>query len=248
MTKAQFISPEELMKYSEMVVNRFIAKRSIPYREKDDVIMYIVEKFISKQSKIESSFMGKSKASTYCYAVLNRMCLEVIRKEIKHWNLSDEDKFPDNIAPGFNSEERTVVNDEIGHLDKLLKLCFDEEAKVKLFIALYYRLRIKDEDIENYDPNYLENNLKDVFNLDIDINKANLFKAFAYAINSVEGRSIKADAVRMWLNKNINILISRLNKGSRAEYDKDSFQILFEFYYQMNDSKNMLNFKHMVNQ
>ena len=247
MNKAQFITPEELMKYSEMVVNRFIAKRSIPYREKDDVKMYIIEKFISKQSKIESSFMGKSKASTYCYAVLNRMCLEVIRKEIKHWNLSDEDKYPDNIATGFNSEEKTVVNDEIGLLDKLLQLCFDEEAKVRLFIALYYRLSIKDEDIENYDPNYMNNNLKEVFNLDIDINKADLFKAFAYAINSVEGRNIKADAVRMWLNKNINTLISRLNKGSRAEYDKESFQILFEFYYQKDDNKRVLSSKHIVN-
>ncbi len=237
MTKTPFITPEELMNYSERVVNRFIAKRSIPYREKDDVKMFIVEKFISKQSRIENSFMGKSKASTYCFAVLNRMCLEVIRKEIKHWNLSDQDSFPDNVAHGFNSEETTVVNDEISQLDKLLQLYFDEEAKVKLFIALYYRLNIREKDIENYDPNYLENNLKEVFNLVIDINKAELFKAFAFAINSVEGKNIKADAVRMWLNKNINILIGRLNKGSRAGYDKESFQILFEYYYQSDEMK-----------
>ena len=239
MTKAQFISPEQLMQYSEMVVNRFITKRSIPFREKEDVQMYIVEKFILKQQKIESSFLGKSKISTYCFAVLNRMCLEVIRKEIKHWNLSDEDKHPDSIAMGFNSEENAVVNDEIRNLDKVIQLFFEEASKVKLFLALYYRLDINESDINNYDSNYKKDNLLEVFDLNKDINKAELFDAFAYAINSVEQKSIKADAVRMWLNKIIGILIKRLNAGSRAQYDKDSFQVLFEYYYLKESDKQM---------
>jgi len=231
MNNTPLISPQELMQYSERVVNRFIAKRSIPYREKEDVQMYIIEKYIAKQTKIENSFLGKSKASTFCYAVLNRMCLEVIRKEIKHWNLTDEDKHPDSVSHGLNSEESAVVNDEIRHLDKLIQLFFDEAAKVKLFIALYYRLEIRNVDIEDYDCDYITNKLSEVLDLEKDINKAELFNAFAYAINCVENKSIKADAVRMWLNKNINILIKRLNNGCRAEYDKDSFQVLFEYYY-----------------
>ena len=47
----------------------------------------------------------------------------------------------------------------------------------------------------------------------------------------------KADAVRMWLNKTIETIITRLNGPfNRANYTKETFHQLFEIYYIENNN------------
>jgi len=220
------------MTFSKKVVNRFVSRRAIPQREKEDVQMSIIEKFISKQDKITNNFQGNSKPSTYVIAVLNRMCLEIIRRDIKHWNLTDKDEDFHNISYDLSSEEKLAIKDETFLLQDIIHLFYDESAKINLFVALYYRLNIIKGDIKKYDLNYIKNNLIEVFNFKKDISKGDLFEIFAFAINKVEKKRVKSDATRMWLNKSILKMIDLLNGNfGRANYNKETFQMLFEYYY-----------------
>ncbi len=114
------VTDNELMQLSERVVNRFIANKHIPRREKEDVQMAIVEKFLISKQKISDRFQGKSKATTYCIAILNRMCLEIIRKDIKHWNLSEDKHKEIREDNALNSVDSLIIADEIRLLKNII--------------------------------------------------------------------------------------------------------------------------------
>jgi len=231
-----FVSDNDLLQYAERVVNRFIANKHIPRREKEDVQMAIVEKFLIKRTRIFNSFQGKSKISTYCIAVLNRMCLEIIRKEIKHWNLS-EDKYKEiREDKGLDSIDNLIIIDEIRFLKNIIELFYDEKDKIVLFLAYYYQLNINKTIISEYDNNYINHNLLKLFEYPKNITKGLIFENLTKAANIVENRNNKNDATRIWLNKIINSIIIKLNSPfQRANYNKESLEVLFEYYY--NDIK-----------
>ena len=226
------VSDGDLLQFSERVVNRFIANKHIPRREKEDVQMAIVERFLIKKEKITNSFQGKSKASTYCIAVLNRMCLETIRKEIKHWNLSEDKYIEIREDKGLDSIDSLIITDEIRFLNNILELFCDDKAKIILFLAYYYQLNISTEIISNYDNNYINHNLLELFKYPENITKGIIFENLAETANIVENRNNKNDAIRIWLNKIINSIINKLNSPfQRANYTKESLEVLFEYYY-----------------
>ncbi len=226
------ISSEEVMHFSQKVVKRYVNKGSIPRREEEDITMWVVEKFLIKKEKIINSFKGQSLFSTYCISVLNRMCCEVIRKEVKHWNLSDNQHENFSSYDTVNSDDLLLIKEEIALLNKIIMFLGSERHKTKLFFAYYYRLLILREDISNYDIKYLEHKLNEIFLSENNLSKGQIFINLAEVHNRVENKEIKPDAVRMWLNKTRNIIISRLNRNTgKANYDTDSFQALFEYYY-----------------
>jgi len=226
------VTDTELLQFSERVVNNFIANKHIPRREKEDVQMAIVEKFLLKKEKILDNFQGKSKISTYCIAVLNRMCLEIIRKEIKHWNLGFDKHKEIREDKCLNSEDCLIITDEIRFLEDIFALFYDEKEKIVLFLTYYYQLKINNTLISNYDSNYINHNLLELFEYPKNITKGIIFENLTKAANIVENRNNKSDATRIWLNKIINSIINKLNSPfQRANYNKESLQILFEYYY-----------------
>ena len=59
-----------------------------------------------------------------------------------------------------------------------------------------------------------------------------IFIVLARVANIAEHKDLKPDAVRMWLNKCIDTIIVRLNGPfNRTNYNKETLQILFEYYY-----------------
>ncbi len=232
--KHALVTDSELLHFSERVVNKFIANKHIPRREKEDVQMAIVERFLLKKEKITNNFQGKSKASTYCVAVLNRMCLEIIRKEIKHWNLSDDKHKEIREDKGLNSIDSLIITDEIKILKNIIELFNDDKEKIILFLAYYYQLKINVENIRRYDNNYIKHNLLELFIYPKSITKGIIFENLTQAANIVENKNNKSDATRIWLNKIINSIISKLNSPlERASYTKESLEVLFEYYYQI---------------
>jgi hypothetical protein len=226
------ISSEEIIQLSQKIVKRYVNRGSIPKREEDDIMMGVVEKFLVKKEDIVDKFKGQSKFSTYCVAVMNRMCCEIIRKEIKHWNLSENQHENFSSSGNINSDDRLLIEDEINILKKLILFLGVERHKVKLFFAYYYKLRIHRNDINNYDSQYIEHQLDELFLSDNNLSKGQIFSNLAHVVNLVENRKLKPDAVRMWLNKNRGSLIDRLNKlRGQNNYDTDSFQALFEYFY-----------------
>jgi len=109
----------ELMKLAKKVADAYAYRGSIPFREKDDVAMSVLEKFLSKKDKINKNFKGNSKYTTYCIAVLNRMCLEIIRKDIKHWNISEDYASQNEKEYEISSSQKLIIKDEVNYLRKL---------------------------------------------------------------------------------------------------------------------------------
>ena len=223
---------ETVNNISKKVVSKYVARSVIPLREKEDVEMAVVEKFLNKKDKIINAFEGKSKLITYFTAVINRMCCEIIRKEQKHWysvpdNEQNDDNNKDSLTLSYEAEKRVVINSEVKRLSKAMLFFNGINAKVNLFLKYYYDIPLNDNDLISYSKEN-KNFLKDVLvNKQKDL-KSDKFEKLAKIVNKAEGKNITGDAVRMWLNKQINVLLKRLNNNNSSNHNAESLGLLFE--------------------
>ncbi|TKG89620.1 hypothetical protein EYV94_25335 [Puteibacter caeruleilacunae] len=221
-------SEQELLTLADKVVQRYAY--TIPQAEREDVKMSMIEKFLSQQDQITEKFEGKSGKNTYGYAVLNRICCGVIRKEMKRWQ-NHIDYQQDDSSSEQNTLDALLIKDEIRLLAKVLILMNDAH-KSTVFMASYYKLSPKEQFVSEYDLNYIENKLLELLHIETGISKGEIYNCLSKVVNVVERKDVKSDAVRMWLNKQMEIAISRLNGPfKRASYDKESLQVLFEYFY-----------------
>lgn len=231
MSKGQKLLTEyELMNLSERVVKRYAY--AIPPSEMEDVRMSIIEKYLEQEEKIAQRFQGQSKTNTYAYAVLNRMCCSIMRKEFKHWQteLADEDNAQHSTS-ALDTAEHLLIEDEIHYLRNML-IMLNDNFKVVIFMAFYYLLSAKECFLKVYDKAFQKHGLVALLNPDKVNSKGAIFENLAKVQNKAEGKSVKADAVRMWLNKEMKHLTGRMNGPfGRANYNSESFQTLFEYYY-----------------
>lgn len=223
------ISDDKLLILTERVVKRYIVKGSIPKKDEEDFKMQMVEKFLIKKCVIEKKFLGKSTVNTYCTAVLNNMCCELIRKDFNYLKIKFVD-IPDKISAKYYTSKNIIIYDEINYLNKIFSVFNYDKAKIIIALSYYYQIDIDKNMISDYlTINRCNNNfeLSDNYNL----NKGQTFLNLSSFFCKVENKNFKADAVRIWLNKKIIAIIKLLNSPfNRANYDKESFQILFELY------------------
>jgi hypothetical protein len=227
----------ELMDFANRVVSKYVYYGTIPEREKDDVKMTIVKRFWEDQDSIASRFSGQAKRSTYCIAVLNRMCCEVIRKDLMHWKIKSEEFIREEHSSILSTSEHLIISDEARMLDKILRLFHTEKSKVLVYLACFFSLKPKKEHIKEYSANCHHEDIFQLLDAKNIQNKSHLFDNLAKVMNSCEHKSVKPDAVRMWLNKTMDKIIDQLNSPfQRANYDRDSLRTLFEHYYLSNGS------------
>jgi hypothetical protein len=224
------ISSDELLKMAEKIVSRYIFKGAIPMRDKEDVVMGMVEKFLSSQEKISKSFKGDSKISTYCIAILNRMCCEIIRREFKRWKeVNNEEAFQIELngTKEYETSKKVVIQSEIDRFWRIMELFYQEKAKILLCVKFILGIEIQKIDVRNY-TNHKENFYFDQFKALIDASLADKYAFLASLVNKVENTNVKGDAIRMWLNKKTDSIIYRLNGNGSSKYDKQSLTILLE--------------------
>jgi hypothetical protein len=225
------ISESNLLVLAEKVVSRYVNKGVVPSREREDTQMIIVEKFLDKQKKIEDNYSGKANITTYCISVLNNMCCEVIRKELKHWKNELDDMPEGDSSNHYSASQKTIIQDEINYLDKILILFDKEKSKINIALSYYYQLELRNTDIVEYNQSYNKENISPIKINNDKINKGDIINNLSDYICQVENKNIKPDAVRMWLKKTTNTIVTRLNGPfGRTHYDQDSFQVLYELY------------------
>ena len=226
-----FISPNELIEIAKRVVARYMYKGAIPKRDAEDTQMSIVEKFYNQQIKIKASFKGDCKINTYCIAILNRMCCEIIRKDFKTWQQVQNNETPIELGRSetYTSEKKAVINSEIKRLKYILNFFGDDRYKLILCIKLIYNLFIDNNDIKNIgvtDVNKYMIILKEAENKLL----ADKYNVLASLFNEIEDKKNKGDSIRMWMNKNTDKIIYLLNENN-SNYDKKSIVILFEYMF-----------------
>lgn len=219
-----------LIDIANSVVSRYVYRGAVPKREKEDVVMIIVEKFIASRNKIQGAFQGKSKVNTYVIAILNRMCCEVIRKESKHWYaVNDEEINTSNLSTtlSIEAEKHFAINNEVMRLSNTMLFFNGEQAKIKLFLKCLFDLPFSNNDVLDY-AGAKANSVSTLLEGVQDASKGDKFEILSQVVNFVENKSVKGDAVRMWLNKQIDIILARLNRNDMASHTKESLAMLFE--------------------
>ncbi|MGM0650114.1 MAG: hypothetical protein ACQES1_06350 [Bacteroidota bacterium] len=221
------------------VVVRYIARGVIPKREQQDVETAIIEKFLSKQDKIDNAFLGKAKKTTYYTAVINRMCAEIIRKEQNHWyavNENNDSSLAHDTTLSFETEKQTLVQEELKRFRSGIMLFNGFQAKVLLFLKYYYDIPLHNRDVTNYAGSKDHEALK-ILGDRSKLSKADVNDRLAQLVLLVENKNISGDAVRMWLNKQIDILLRRLNGKNIRFHNRETIGVMLEM--QNNSSENI---------
>lgn len=219
-----------ILRLCKLVVSKYSARGVIPGNACEDVEMAVMEKFLIQRSKIDGAFEGRSGLSTYYSAVINKMCCEVIRKESKHWyslNEASEEISCDAVTDVYETEKHVVFKGEQIRLKTALRLFCDGGAKATLFLKFFFDIPPTDTDIAFYSEIH-KDFISDTLHYYKDSGKGEKFRCLAEIVNRVEGKSIEGDAVRMWLQKQIDIVLLRLNQNGMANHTLETLKILFE--------------------
>lgn len=222
------LNVEQVMELARKVTGRYVVRGAIPEREADDVSAAMLEKFLLKKDQILQSFLGRASLNTYLTAVLNRMCCEVIRSENRHWYAVSEAETPAATEKGYHHADiDTLVNSEVAHLLVLLSVLGAEKYKIVLMARFYYHLGITSDDVNAWMPGHADE-LLPLFRRNPGTPKGELFAAMAAAVNHAERKNVKPDAVRMWLNKQMEWLLNGLNRDHLAGHTRETLVLLFE--------------------
>ena len=223
-------SIEIVIKIADIVVKKFVKNNSIHYSEFEDVRQSILEKYLLKKDKIEAAYTGQAKPETYISAILYRMVLEIIRTE-KNKLLKQSD-FEDNITifnkeKIINPEEQLIIKNEKEFLSRILYTLGEQRAKITLFIKFFYQIQITENDVKQYAVNKDFNHIYNLFQQNKELKDKEIYNILCDVHNFTEEKKIKPDAVRMYINKNIEKIISRLNgRNNRTFYTKKTLGLL----------------------
>ena len=224
-------SVDKVISIIRRVVLKYVSKFAIPEKEKEDVVMAIAEKFINQHEKIVDSFEGRSKESTYIIAVVNRMCCEVIRKESKHWQTvspqQNEHLFDNFSTLTYETEKALVISNELNRFQNVMLFFNSHQAKVNLFLKFYFDIPITHEEIKSYALSK-HHEVEQILSRESNMQKGEVFERLAQVVNIVECKDVKGDAVRMWVNKQLDSIIYRLNGNGIARHSAESVATMLE--------------------
>jgi DNA-directed RNA polymerase specialized sigma24 family protein len=228
--EGRIIQHSELITLTNKVVSRYVYKGAIPRRDSEDVAMSIVEKFLTAEKKINESFKGNSKTTTYCIAILNRMCCEIIRKDFKRWKeVSELEPTNERIETthSYEAEKQTIINSEIARFKQIIEFTDHEQHKLLLYLKFIYNTNITEEDVQNYAQENADNVFGQLYETK-DESLGTKYNILATFTNKLENTSVSGDAIRMWLNKHTNTILNRLNQNGASRYDKEAIGLLLE--------------------
>ena len=230
----ELISLHTIMELVSNVVMRYVSKSSIPMREKEDVEMAIMEKILKQQEKINASFQNRSNIKTYYIAVINRMCCEVIRNESKHWySVSDMDivqELDKDSKREIETDKTLIIKKEIKRLSNILLFFNEERNKILLFMKFLFDIPIEDNEVREYSKDKYDR-VRPLFNREEHLSQADIYNMLAHITNRVEDKDVKGDAIRMWMNKQIELILKRMNDYDESNHCRESLRILIEMGY-----------------
>lgn len=223
-----------LLKISEIIVKKYIKIGYVKSTDYKDIRQTLIEKYCAKRQHIESLYDNRALPSTYMSVVLYKMLLEVLRSDTSGRNnfaLYQKNVMLAKPRYELSPEERLVLANEAEYLKRVIASFADKTPKVLLFCKMFFRINPTEDDLRAYvgDDNidqYLafvkvsaNDKDKDVFALLCDL------------CNRVEGKNNMPDAVRMFVNKTVDAILVRLNGSRRADYNRETLGLLFEYSY-----------------
>ncbi|MCF8232494.1 MAG: hypothetical protein K9J27_09930 [Bacteroidales bacterium] len=230
----ELVAIDEVAAIATNVVKGFEIRKAIPSREKDDMVQEVIRKYLEKKTRINKAYKGDANPKTYLTAIFYRMCCEIIRSGHKSWDhikKEDPGKYMVDLLSSSGSDNQFIIRNEAEYLKKILSLFDDEKTKIILFLKFFFGLEIHSSDLKAYSRNYKKAGLDRLLHT-IPKTNQQTFEILVKVVNKHENSDVKQDAVRIWLYKRIDQIIERLNGSmNRANYDRKTFQLLFEYIY-----------------
>lgn len=232
-----FLSFSDIIR--KIVYLKLISKGWFRHEEARDLEQEVMKRLLEKTGIIQAQYAGESKLSTYLISIINNICFELCRNSKKEPQTSSTRvneiiNLPDNqINMNSTPDYDLRMEEAISLLDAIFKVYPLSKYKLILFLKILYALPVYDRDIRLYC------NSADVDKLKVIIgehNNANITKSGQYdklqmLVNLCENKIITGDAVRKWLDKRIQQILSLLKKMLETEVlDESSLRILFEKY------------------
>ncbi|MCR5454859.1 MAG: hypothetical protein K6F33_07735 [Bacteroidales bacterium] len=228
-------STELLNKITSIIVKKFIRSGGVAPEDYDDMIQTLRAKYLAKKEHIESLYKGEAQPQTYMSSVLRMMMLEVLRQsqkskvdtvDIEKATITEFDRSP-------SPEQKAIIENEKNHFRRVIATMGKDKAKIMMCLKKITRLRVSDEEFDEYLDGRPDNGARQYLNDDGDVEAANkdIYARLCNITNLVEGSQNKPDAIRIWLGNKIDQIIKRMNSGSSSKYDNDSLAILLELMY-----------------
>ena len=246
-----------VIKIADIIVKKFVQNKSIHFSEFDDMKQSIIEKYLLKQDKIETSFTGQSKPETYISAILYRMVLELLRNEKNKYQRQSDFETHIRIFEReriINPEEKLIIQNEKKYLDRVFATFGKEREKIILYIKFFYQVKISEDEIRQYAKNRDYNKLYEIFissqkdmvhqssdpfkrvgtlKDELNLKDKEIFSLLCEAHNTIDEKKVKPDAIRMYVNNNIKKILERLNgENNRTFYTKKTLGLLLMVNYE----------------
>jgi hypothetical protein len=133
----------------------------------------------------------------------------------------------------IEAEKSFAISNEVKRFNTALLFFNEDLAKVKVFLKCLFDLPFGDMDIADYAGAKAEQVRILLESVD-DGSKGEKFEVLSKVVNFVEGKNVKSDAVRMWLNKQIDAILNRLNRNGISNHNKESLALLLELQQAQN--------------
>lgn len=220
---------------SSIIVKQYIGDRRIDPEDYDDFTQTLKTRYLASKDRIEAKFRGDSQPQTYMSAVLNNMLREEIRTYDRHKQRSDEfEKVAMQSGETDNSispEDRAIIENEKKNLRRVFLTLGKNRAKVLLCCKMVFRLKVTDEDLDEYLNGRPSNGAEKFIEVSDSDQNQDIYQKLCQVTNLVEGKDNKSDAIRLWLSKQIDQIITRLNSNGISKYNLETFGILLEETY-----------------
>jgi len=226
-----------IVKYQDIIkiiVNKFISSGSINFSDKEEFFQIINERLLLSSKRIKKQYKGISLLKTYYSTIIRNICLEEINKR-KRYNFSELET-SNYIELSENAiYEDFYLNYEFDRLSKILDMYNSKTPKLVLCLKIIYRLPVEVNDFKKYCLKLKVdkiNELIEVVNPVKIISEFELFQILTPYINKCDNQNNQPDALRRWTKRKIDEIIELMNGDPpRANYDKETLQILIEKFY-----------------
>ncbi len=233
----------ELQDLIKIIVSRFIKTRQIKYAELEEFKQQINIALFKKIPIIQEQYQGKSFLRTYMSVIIRNICNEILRNKN-----SPDYLFVENylfFEKGYEDIDPLILKEESLRLKKIIELFFIKKDKLVLCLKLKFKMRVDFEDLKKINSNITQveyEKFLEFINFCSECPDNVIFAQLSTILNKYDNKVNSSDSLRKWTTDKINEIIKILNGNPpTSNYDKETFQILFEKSYfneNINQNKN----------
>jgi hypothetical protein len=230
-----------VVKY-QSTIDIIIRKRMIKpgfYRdqEKEELRQEVSLKLLEKADEIKKQYnVKRALLKTFISLKIANICYQILREEKNKPRFDEINESLSIFSTSMHETDKEIyLLEAFNKYEIILQLFYRKRAKIELCLQILFRIPI----LLFYFMNYCKKTAQSFFAaltkllpLNKDFTNKEIFHIITPFLNKSENTNNTDDAVQRWLHNTINSLIELMNIDKEpGRFDKETFQILIEKYY-----------------